>query len=180
MGRRVLLVVVSSLLVVTLLAACGDDEISLDPPEIRYGEDISEMGMFVIDPRYTVATLPADSEEWLLFDDIGELFKYRDAYAEAEFQVMWVNDYHAEEWLHAEDATYLETPELNSPMGWGVAAFEDEADATAMQEETGGEILTWEEVEARTWTAPPAPMHLDANDAASPMPVASPEEHSAH
>ena len=39
---------------------------------VSYNEDISEMGMFVVDPRYTVAALPGESDEWLLFDDIGE------------------------------------------------------------------------------------------------------------
>ena len=40
--------------------------------EINYGVDMAEMGMPVVDPRFTVATLPDDSDEWLLFDDIGE------------------------------------------------------------------------------------------------------------
>lgn len=106
---------------------------------------------------------------------------------------MWVNDYHDEDWLHAEDAWYVESPELNSPMGWGVAAFRDEASAVAMREETGGELLTWEEIEGREWSAPPAPMaydkatpsatptngHVPGTPVASPMPMATPD-HSGH
>lgn len=150
--------VAASVLVITMLIVRGgDDGVSLDPPEIRYGEDISEMGMFVVDPRYTVATLPEDTDEWLLFDDIGELFKYRHEHADAGFQVMWVNDYHAETWLHADAATYLESSELTSPMGWGVAAFEDETDAAALQAEIGGELLSWDDVTSRAWIAPPGP-----------------------
>ena len=47
MFRRVLPAFVAVLLVM-FAVACGEDEVSLDPPEIRYGEDISEMGMFVV------------------------------------------------------------------------------------------------------------------------------------
>lgn len=172
MYRRVMALSVASILAVSGFVACGDEEVSLDPPEIRYGQDISEMGMFVVDPRYTVATLPEKSEEWLLFDDIGELFKYRDVHNDAAFQVMWVNDYHDEDWLPAEDAWYLESTELNSPMGWGVAAFREEADARTMQQDIGGELLKWEDVEERAWIAPPAPMDHEA----SGMPVSATSE----
>lgn len=156
--RRLVRLGLIALLAIATLAACGEDEVSLDPPEVRYGEDISEMGMFVVDPRYTVATLPDDTDEWLLFDDIGELFKYRDTHPDAGFQVIWVNDYHTEEWLKAEDAWYVEAPGVNSPMGWGISAFENEDEARAYHEQHGGELMTWEEADARTWTAPPAPV----------------------
>lgn len=177
MSRRVRSLIVFALLLTTTLSGCGNDEVSLDPPEIRYGEDISEMGMFVVDPRYTVATLPEHSEEWLLFDDIGEFFKYRDTHADAGFQAMWVNDYHDEAWLPARDAVYLESRQVNSPMGWGTAAFREEDDAAAMQEQVGGEIMSWDEADGRTWTAPPAPAERDTG---TPAPTASPEGHSGH
>lgn len=147
------------------LAACGDDDVSLDPPEVKYGEDISEMGMFVVDPRFTVATLPDGTDAWLLFDDIGELFKYRDTHPDTGFQVIWVNDYHTEEWLNAEDAWYVESTGVNSPMGWGISAFENEDEAAAWHDEHGGEMMTWDEADARTWTAPPAPMDHSGHEA---------------
>jgi copper chaperone NosL len=169
---RILLV---GLLAILALAACGKDEVSLDPPEVKYGEDVSEMGMFVVDPRYTVATLPEDEEEWMLFDDIGELFKYRDTHPDAGFQMIWVNDYHSKEWLKAEDAWYVESPGVNSPMGWGISAFEKEDEATAHHEEYGGPVMTWEDADARKWTAPPAPED-HADHGATPVSV----DHSDH
>lgn len=142
---------------VLLLVGCGgDDAVSLDPPEVSYGQDISEMGMFVTDPRFTVAALP-DEGDWILFDDIGELFKYQDRFPEKEFRATWVNDFHSEEWLKAEDAWYLQSSELNSPMGWRVAAFKSKDDALAFQAEHGGDLMTWDEASAIEWTDPPAP-----------------------
>jgi copper chaperone NosL len=174
---RVMLLLVAFIVMLTVPVACGDDEVDLTPPEIRYGEDISEMGMFVVDPRYTVAALPAETNKWLLFDDIGELFKYREAHASDEFQVMWVNDYQSEEWLEAEHAWYVESRELNTPMGWGIAAFREKSAAEAMQQDIGGEVLAWDDVENRSWPAPPGP---EAPHEADPVDHVTPEDHSTH
>lgn len=174
MRRPVLLLNVLAIVLVSLLAACGDEETSLDPPEITYGEDISEMGMFVVDPRYTVATLPEDSEEWLLFDDIGEFFKYRGAHRDTGFQAMWVNDFHDEDWLKAEDAWYVESPEIKSPMGWGLAAFRNESDAETAAGEMGGTVLSWDDVQDRAWEMPPGPMSAGSTPESGATPVASP------
>jgi nitrous oxide reductase accessory protein NosL len=149
----------SALLVAALvLVACGgDDESRLEPPDIEYGVDMAEMGMPVVDPRYTVAALPEDSSEWILFDDVGEFLKYIQTRS-TEFEVMWVHDFNDESWVEAQDAWYLESRELTtSPMGWGVATFKDEESARAAQEEFGGDLYDWESVQEETWDQPPGP-----------------------
>jgi nitrous oxide reductase accessory protein NosL len=149
----------SALLVAALvLVACGgDDESRLEPPDIEYGVDMAEMGMPVVDPRYTVAALPEDSNEWILFDDVGEFLKYIQTRS-TEFEVMWVHDFNDESWVEAQDAWYLESRELTtSPMGWGVATFKDEESARAAQEEFGGDLYDWKSVQEETWDQPPGP-----------------------
>lgn len=156
-SRRSILAAAVSL--VFLISGCGGDkEISLDPPKVRYNEDISEMGMFIVDPRYTAAYLPEDGE-WILFDDIGEMLKYRTVrYPDKEVRVIWVNDYNDREWLKADEAWYLQSTEINSPMGWGLAAFRDENAARQAQAELGGEVITWDDALNRGWESPPAPV----------------------
>jgi nitrous oxide reductase accessory protein NosL len=141
-----------------VLVACGgDDESRLEPPDIEYGVDMAEMGMPVVDPRYTVAALPEDSNEWILFDDVGEFLKYIQTRS-TEFEVMWVHDFNDESWVEAKDAWYLESRELTtSPMGWGVATFKDEESARAAHEEFGGDLYDWESVQEETWDQPPGP-----------------------
>lgn len=144
----------------SLLAACGgeDEEARLEPPDIEYNVDISEMGMAVVDPRYTAAALPEGEDEWVLFDDNGELLKYLQNNSGASFDVIWVHDFNDESWVRAEDAWYLESLELtSSPMGWGVATFKDEESARAAQEEFGGDVFDWESVQEETWDQPPGP-----------------------
>lgn len=156
---------------ILLLAGCGGEKKeSLDPPEVKYGQDISEMGMFVTDPRFTVAYLPGEGK-WILFDDIGEMFKYQvTLHPDQTPKVIWVNDYLDKTWLKVEDAWFVQSPSINSPMGWGIAAFRDENAARTMQQETGGTLMRWDDVKKLSWSAPPAPMTHDhqASPAASP------------
>jgi|GEM_PF-689911 len=155
-GSRTTPRLVAALIALLLLVGCGGDKTSLDPPDIAYGEDISEMGMFVVDPRFTVAALSQD-DEWILFDDIGELLKYHDRFPDTDFQVTWVPDYHSESWIEAEDAWFLQSPGFNTPMGWMVGTFEHEDEARTFMEEHGGDLMTWQEANDLEWTDPPAP-----------------------
>lgn len=155
------------------LVGCGGDKQSgLNPPDVKYNVDTSEMGMFVVDPRYTAAYLP-EKGDWILFDDIGELFRYRvTRFPENAVRVIWVHDYHDKTWMNAEDAWYLESPEISTPMGWGLAAFRSEGDARQMQSDVGGEVMSWTDVLARTWNAPPAPVpHGDHSPSPETTPV---------
>lgn len=140
-----------------VLSACGGDDDNLDPPEINYGVDMAEMGMPVVDPRFTVATLPTDSEDWLLFDDIGEFLKYHQT-RPGDFQVMWVPNHDSEEWMNAEDSWFVQSEEFcYSPMRWCVAAFDSEDTAHGAHLKHGGEMWSWDTVFETDWSNPPAP-----------------------
>ena len=163
-----------ALLLTLAIAACGGDKkVSLDPPSVRYNQDTSEMGMFVVDPRYTAAWLPEEGE-WILFDDLGEMLRYRvDRFPDAKPRVIWVNDYLDAKWLKADEAWYVQTKGVNSPMGWGIIAFRNEADAQEFIALNGGELMTWDDALARSWPGPPAPTGHDHNT--TPDPAASPQ-----
>jgi copper chaperone NosL len=171
-----------ALAILMTLTGCGDDDVSLDPPAITYGEDISEMGMFVVDPRFTVAALPDDGDDWILFDDTGELLKYRDRFPEATFRAIWVHDFLTEEWVPAEDAWYVESPGFTTPMGWLVGTFAQENDARAFQREHGGVVMTWDEANDRAWVDPPGPDDPIFGGPATPTasPVATPDHAHSH
>jgi copper chaperone NosL len=154
------------------LAGCGSEkEASFDPPDVKYSEDISEMGMFVTDPRFTVAYLPEDGE-WILFDDIGEMFRYQVIlHSETKPRAIWVNDYLDKDWMRVEDAWFVQSSDINSPMGWGIAAFRDEGAARQLQADSGGVLMSWTDVQNQEWDAPPAPMPQDNH---APEPVSTP------
>lgn len=149
MTRRQLL----ALTLATLpLVACRRER-TLTPPEIRYGRDsCAECGMIVSEARFAAAATTADGET-LVFDDIGCLLRYRQKQA-PQWAAVWVHDYQGEEWLRAEDAWYLVSTAVRSPMGWGIASFAQEDAARARQAELGGEVIRWETLLARPLERP--------------------------
>ncbi len=141
--------------ILLFLASCGQESGQLKPPEIRYGRDTcAQCGMIISDPRFAAAAATGDGT-MSIFDDIGDLLAYRKK-NRPEWAVIWVHDYNTQEWLRAEDAWYLLSPAIHSPMGWGIAAFASEEAARARQGELGGELLRWEELSSRELTLPAA------------------------
>lgn len=63
--------------------------------------------------------------------------------------MIWVNDFESQTWLEAEDAWYVRSPELRTPMDWGLAAFATEEAAKRRAQELGGEVLRWSELLGR-------------------------------
>lgn len=135
-----------------LAGACGRRG-EPEPPNIRYGRDVcAECGMVIGDERFAAAASAAGGEP-VLFDDIGCLAIYRQK-RRPDWAAVWVHDYETRGWVRAESARFLLSSRIRSPMGWGLAAFGDEARARIRQGEVGGELLTWSELENRTLTPP--------------------------
>ena len=59
----------------------------------------------------------------------------------------WVPDFlDREQWLKVEDAVYLHSETLRSPMGLFLSAYSDRASAEEMRNEYGGDIVDYETV----------------------------------
>ncbi|MCX7623217.1 MAG: nitrous oxide reductase accessory protein NosL [Thermomicrobium sp.] len=134
------------------LLACRRER-TLAPPEIRYGRDTcAECGMIVSEARHAAAAASAKGET-LVFDDIGCLLRYRQKHA-PQWAAVWVHDYETEIWLRAEEAQYLVSPKVRSPMGWGIAAFARADAAQQRRAELGGDVMNWSELLARPLERP--------------------------
>lgn len=127
------------LLVALAMAAC-QAEVDLDePPEIIYGQDVcEECSMIISESRYatSLVTVAGDVR---IFDDIGDMLKY-DAEQAENVHIYWVHDYVTEEWLNADDAAFVLSDDLVTPMGWGLAAFADSAVAEEFATDLGGVV----------------------------------------
>lgn len=143
MRRAILLL---SVCVFSLLAGCTPAPSGPTPPEIVYGQDVCEAcGMIISEARFAAATTFADGRA-LKFDDIGDMLAYHASRPEVEVQAWFVHDQPTESWLAAEAATFVHASAIASPMGHGIAAFADPAEAEAYAAEIGGEALTFEEI----------------------------------
>ena len=134
------------LLFVILSAACGGAATAeLTPPTIHYGEDICEFcGMIMSDERYAAGYLTEAGEE-RIFDDVGGMFQAH-LQMQEEVAAFFVHDYEDVVWLRAEEAHYVLSEDLATPMLFGLAACATEQRAERLAGEVGGTVLTFDEV----------------------------------
>jgi copper chaperone NosL len=128
------------------LAGCGGGGDPLAPPEIVYGEDICDAcGMIIMDPRFAAALVVevGGRPEPRKFDDIGDLVAYQHDHPALPVLRAYVHDYDTEEWLVAEEASFVRTAELVTPMDHGLAAFGSGERAAAFASETAGSVLSY-------------------------------------
>ena len=139
------------LLFALVLSGCASQGSEPRPPTIHYGEDVSAgCGMIISDPRFATAALPRDGDP-LLFDDIGDYLSYSQSHHLVP-RAVFVHDFQTKDWLRADEAWYLLSPNIHTPMGSGLAAFAQEATARQFQAKESGEVLNWSSVTSRTWS----------------------------
>jgi copper chaperone NosL len=113
------------------------------PPNIRYGEDACDTcRMIIVDTRHAAAW--RDGRGGVArFDDIGcmvTLLRNEDPGAAA---TLYVHDFDDESWLQARDATFVISPEIKSPMAYGIAAFATRRAAEAAAASYMGQVYDW-------------------------------------
>jgi copper chaperone NosL len=135
---------------VVLAAACARGP-SDGPPTVHFGQDVCETcTMIVSEQRFASAVVAGDGRrDALVFDDVGCLFAWEESHPETPVRARWVHDHDGPDWVRAESAWYLRSPEVRSPMGSGVAAFAGEAAARVLGRERGGDVLGWESLRRR-------------------------------
>jgi len=82
------------------------------------------------------------------FDDIGCMFRFvKQRALKDKVEAWFVTDYRSQRWLPAENATYVKAAALPSPMGSGLIALANRADAEEYSQRYQGRILTFEDLE---------------------------------
>jgi copper chaperone NosL len=136
-------VVVIMLFVVT---ACSGPAGEAQPPEIHYGEDVCDAcGMLISEPKFAAASVDQDGAAHK-FDDIGDLMDYYIDHAGAPVKAYFVHDYASEKWLRAETALFIVSPQIQTPMAHGIAAYADRAAAEAAAQKYGVPIMSFDEL----------------------------------
>ncbi len=122
------------------------------PPVIHLDDDMcAECGMIISDERFACATVfggQATTPETRLFDDFNCMINHEAARADTEIIRRWVHDHGTRAWLNAQDAIYLCSPDLQTPMASGVVAFGGRAEAERLLAQVGGELRGFGEVRA--------------------------------
>lgn len=107
------------------LAACGERPAD-GPPAVRLGHDVcAECNMIISDARWATATVVPGPRgpEARLFDDFNCQVNFENEHADAEIIARWSHDHASGEWVKTEEAHFLFSPHLRTPMGSNASAF---------------------------------------------------------
>ncbi len=98
--------------------------------------------MVISDPRFACAYYSANIGDWRKFDDIGCMFVLlkKDKY---ERKTAYVHDFETTRWIEGEEATFVISGAIKTPMGTGIVAFSLAADAQFFVKENGGETYSF-------------------------------------
>ena len=101
--------------------------------------------MSIDDERFAAGYRLSDGTE-RVFDDVGGLLVYIKDSPELGDADVWVHDYETDAWVRSEDAYFVPTDEVTSPMGFGILCFSDKGRATSFAKKAGDEVLNWASV----------------------------------
>lgn len=128
-------------LAVLCVVACGRGT----PRPIAYGaEPCTHCHMTIADPRF-VAEAVLSTGKVLAFDDIGCLASWLRA-EQRQVKALWVAPFTGGDWLAAEQAVFLRTDSLRTPMASGLIALPTAAAADSLRATLGGTLHDWSEV----------------------------------
>jgi copper chaperone NosL len=149
-----------------VIAGCSSKLDLNEPPDIRYGEDACDRCLMIINEARYAAAYVTDEGETRRFDDIGGMLAYHQETPE-DVAVFWVHDFDTETWLKADEAHFVMSDNLQTPMGFGIIAFTDQEQAESWALDKGGTVMSFsdlleqsEELAAKLESAPGSGAHI--------------------
>jgi len=116
---------------------CGDYEHN-GPPTIVLGESMcAECGMMLSDERFATVTVydgPRGADP-VLFDDFNCQAIYESEHQEEPIVARWSHDYLTIQWIPTEQAFFVTSQKIHSPMGAQIAAFATRSGAESFDDE---------------------------------------------
>lgn len=133
------------LLLLVTTACTGATNAEPTPPAIHYGEDVCEpCNMIVSEERYASGYITSDGQQHI-FDDIGDMFQAQIA-NNHQVTAFFVHNYNDNRWIRAEQATFVQSQGVRTPMASGIVAFESPDQAKTFATEMKGHTMNFGEV----------------------------------
>ncbi|MCL4869711.1 MAG: nitrous oxide reductase accessory protein NosL [Anaerolineae bacterium] len=130
------------LITLLLLVGCGGTGPTDEPPEIVYSQDLCDScGMIIDEPRFAAAYVLTTGEV-RKFESIEDMVSYHQQHQD-EVHLFWVHDYESEEWVRADQAYFIQSDYIQSPMGGGLIAAASETHAHRLADVWHGTLLTF-------------------------------------
>ncbi len=123
-----------------LLMSCSDKPES-GPANIYYGEDICERCKMIVSEKDFASQYQLSSGQSVKFDDLGCMIHYADEEDNLNISSVYVMDYSSKEWIDGQDAYYIWSQNITTPMGHGILALKDSKKAKELAEKENGKYL---------------------------------------
>ena len=133
-----------------LLSGCGGQ--TYEPASIEEGVDTCAVcNMMISDDQFAVQLIQKDGKVYK-FDDIGDLYVWKDQNGTEQIGMEFVRDYYTMEWIPLSDAYFVYDKDFKTPMAYGVYSFKDEDSAKKLMAEEGkGRLMTAGDLEQHGW-----------------------------
>jgi copper chaperone NosL len=132
------------IVVVGALANCqkkGITPVALEPEDM-----CSYCRMVISEKQYAAEVIDSDGQAFK-FDDIGCMVNFvQDKKNKAPIAAYFVMDFDKREWVKGEDAFYVRTSEVATPMNGGIIAFRTESQAQQAMSKYQGKMLRWKDI----------------------------------
>jgi copper chaperone NosL len=119
---------------------------AIEPQPVHIGsEECAHCRMVITEPQFAAQALNSRGKAFK-FDAVECLAAWvtDGEGAGLDLHSLWVADHEEpNRWLSVDDARFLRTDAIHTPMGAGVVALRDEQAAREQQQMRGGEILEW-------------------------------------
>ncbi len=129
-----------------LTGGCGSES-DAGPPTIRYDDSIcDECGMIISDERFATATIIQGDRgnEPMIFDDFNCQIIFENKHTDLTITGRWSNDYSSKEWLETQNAWFVKSPNLRTPMASNMAAFASKEEAQSFAKTIDGDTVDFQ------------------------------------
>ncbi len=134
---------------IMLMSACSNE--AAEPVEIDPKTDTcANCNMSVADNQHATEIILTDGKTFV-FDDIGCMFKWTDDNEDKDIEKTFVRDYHSKEWIEVEDSHFVYGEDIKTPMSFNVISFEDQSNAEEFAKESGGNVLSYDDLQKHDW-----------------------------
>ncbi|RUS42433.1 nitrous oxide reductase accessory protein NosL [Cohnella sp. AR92] len=148
--RKTIAVLLAAAFALSALSGCGKTK--YEPVAIDESLDkCTVCNMGVADNSFATEII-LKSKKALKFDDLGDLFIWKQQNGTKDIGEQFVRDYNTKEWVKLSDATYVYDKTIRTPMAYNVISFKEKSDAEAFVSKEGiGQILTAKDLDDRKW-----------------------------
>lgn len=142
--RRILLCASCLIVAVAVLASCQKQ--TVEPVALAPNDMCAYCKMAISEKRYAAEFMDSEGQTFK-FDEIGCMINFiKEKKNATKVTTYFVMDFDERQWIKADDAHYVSSSELATPMSGGIIAFKNESKAEEAISKYHGKLIRFEDL----------------------------------